>query len=105
MSSIFTFVEPTFPIERREMLIVPEGDRLESVQLLYYEQNKIIEGVCCSLQEYQTILRQFTEDGWSITQKSVTPIVAGYDSWMVNLVGIKKSLYEADGQFEFQVNT
>jgi len=105
MSSTLTIIEPTLPVERRETLIVPEGDRLESVQTLYHEQTKTIEGICYTLSEYEDALRQMEADGYAIIQKPrPIPIVAGYDSWTVNLIGVKKLRYEAGGQFDFQVN-
>jgi hypothetical protein len=104
MSSTLTIVYPTLPVERRETLIVPDGDRLESVQTLYHEQTKNIGGVCWTFQEYELALRQLESEGWSITQQSCEPIVEGYDSWNVQITGVRKLRYEAEGQFDFQVN-
>lgn len=104
MSSTLIIIEPTLPVERRELLIIPaDGDRLESVQTLYHPQEKSIDGVCCTFQEYQETLRQLQAEGYQITQKSCTPIVRGMNSWNITIIGIKKLKDQTDGQFEFQV--
>ena len=103
MSSTLTVIKPTLPVERRETLIIPDGDRLESVQTLYHQQEKLIDGVCYTLQEYRDALRQMETDGWQITNATCEPIVKGYDSWTVQLTGVKKLRFPDDGRFEFQV--